>query len=158
MLTALTGAFTPVLGSVAPALRFGITPVILDDRVGFLGDWAAWLGARLGRPVVFVQRSRYREILDLLLAGRLDLAWICGYPYVRHRESLALLAVPRFQGRPLYESLVIVTADAPIGSLADLKDRLFAWTDPDSNSGYLYARGGPGGPPPPGRIEPGRIQ
>lgn len=130
----------PTVRAAVPPLRFGLTPVILDDRVGFLGDSANWLETQLGRPVVFVQRSRYREILDLLLAGHLDLAWVCGYPYVQHGESLDLLAVPLFQGRPLYESLLIVAADSAIGSLAELQGRLFAWSDPDSNSGYLYPR------------------
>jgi hypothetical protein len=61
------------VGATVSPLRFGLTPVILDDRVTFLRQWAAWLEARLGRPVVFVQRGRYREIMDLLLRGGLDL-------------------------------------------------------------------------------------
>jgi phosphonate transport system substrate-binding protein len=122
------------------ALRFGLTPVVLDDRIAFLDAWADWIERQLGRPVVFVQRSRYREILDLLLQGRLDLAWICGYPYVRNRSRLDLIAVPRFLGRPLYQSYFIVGADSEIQRLHDLEGRLFAWADPDSNSGYLYPR------------------
>lgn len=129
--------------SPAPAarpLRFGLTPVILNERVAFLHEWGAWLAARLGRPVGFVQRATYREILGLLLRGGLDVAWICGYPYVQHRAELTLVAVPRFQGRPLYRSYIVVGADSPYDSLGALKGRLFAWSDPDSNSGYLFPR------------------
>jgi phosphonate transport system substrate-binding protein len=122
------------------ALRFGLTPVVLDDRIAFLDAWADWIESQFGRPVVFVQRSRYREILDLLLQGRLDLAWICGYPFVRNLPRLELIAVPRFRGRPLYQSYLIVGADSQIQRLHDLEGRLFAWADPDSNSGYLYPR------------------
>lgn len=122
------------------ALRFGLTPVVLDDRIAFLDAWADWIESQFGRPVVFVQRSRYREILDLLLQGRLDLAWICGYPFVQNRSRLDLIAVPRFRGRPLYQSYFIVGADSEIRRLHDLEGRLFAWADPDSNSGYLYPR------------------
>lgn len=121
-------------------LRLGVTPVILDEQVGFLGQWAAWLGARLGRPVTLVQRARYREILDLLLGGRLDLAWICGYPYVQHQDRLELIVVPSWHGQPLYRSEIIVAAGSDLHSLADLEGRLFAWADPDSNSGWLYPR------------------
>ncbi|HYN79446.1 MAG TPA: PhnD/SsuA/transferrin family substrate-binding protein [Lamprocystis sp. (in: g-proteobacteria)] len=128
------------VGTSASPLRFGLTPVILDDRVSFLRQWSTWLSARLRRPVVFVQRGRYREILDLLLRGGLDLAWICGYPYVQHQTDLSLIAVPRFQGQPLYRAYVIVGAEASFQSLEDLKGRLFAWSDPDSNSGYLFPR------------------
>jgi phosphonate transport system substrate-binding protein len=123
-----------------PPLRFGVTPVMLDDRIGFLNDWSDWLGERLDRPVVFVQRARYREILDLLLRGQLDLAWICGYPYVQHQAALELLAAPSFQGRPLYHSYVIAAADSPARTLEELAGQLFAWADSDSNSGYLYPR------------------
>jgi phosphonate transport system substrate-binding protein len=129
----------PVRGEVHP-LRFGVTPVMLDDEVGFLNRWALWLEGQLGRPVVLVQRSRYREIVDLLLRGQLDLGWICGYPFVQHRAELSLIAVPRFQGQPFYHSYLIVASDSGLQTLADLEGRLFAWADPDSNSGYLYPR------------------
>ncbi len=138
-LAATVGLGCGVSASTSP-LRFGLTPVILDDRIAFLREWGVWLSAHLGRPVSFVQRSRYREILDLLLRGGLDLAWICGYPYVQHRSELSLIAVPRFQGQPLYRSYIVVAADSSFGSLEDLKGGLFAWSDPDSNSGYLYPR------------------
>jgi len=136
--TATLGMARPLLG--APPIRFGITGVMLNDRLGFLNDWAAWLGARLGRPVVFVQRARYREILDLLLRTQLDLAWICGYPYVQHQDVLKLIAVPSFQGQPLYRAYVIAAAEDSVQSFEELAGRRFAWSDPDSNSGYLYPR------------------
>ncbi len=72
---------TPARAASRPLL-FGTTPVFLDEQAQFLAAWQAWLEAYLGRPVRFVQRANYREITELLLAGKLDLAWLCGYPYV----------------------------------------------------------------------------
>lgn len=119
-------------------LLFGTTPVILDEQADFLGRWQLYLEARLDRPVRFVQRSSYREILNLLLTLKLDSAWLCGYPYVRHKAKLDLLAVPRYGGRPLYQSYLIVPAeDRTSRSIADLRGRVFAYSDPDSNSGWL---------------------
>lgn len=119
-------------------LLFGTTPVILDEQADFLGRWQDYLEARLQRPVRFAQRSSYREILNLLLTGKLDCAWLCGYPYVRHRRQLDLLAVPRYAGQPLYRSYLIVPAeDTASRSIADLGGRVFAYSDPDSNSGWL---------------------
>jgi phosphonate transport system substrate-binding protein len=137
---AAAGDAARVVGTGQTPLRFGLTPVILDDRIAFLREWGVWLSAHLGRPVTFVQRARYREILDLLLRGGLDVAWICGYPYVQHQSELSLIAVPRFQGQPLYRSYIVVAADSSFASLEDLKGGLFAWSDPDSNSGYLFPR------------------
>lgn len=126
-------------GHVAGTLRIGLTPVFLDDQIGFIAQWRRWFEARLERPVVFVQRGNYREIIDLLLASKIDFAWLCGYPYVRHRRRLRLAAVPLWRGRPLYQSYLIVSADGPrYKSLADLRGKVFAFSDPDSNSGYLY--------------------
>jgi phosphonate transport system substrate-binding protein len=128
--------------SAEPApLRIGLTPVFLDDQINFLARWRAWLEHRLGRNVVFVQRGNYREIVDLVLGGKLDFAWICGYPYVRHRRELKLVAVPLWRGKPLYQSYLIVPSDDTHSqSLLDLRGKIFAYSDPDSNSGYLYPR------------------
>jgi len=123
----------------AAPLRIGLTPVFLDDQASFLRRWNAYLETMLARPVEFIQRGTYREIVDLLRQGKCDVAWICGYPLVRNRQQLRLLAVPEFEGRPLYRSYLIVPAgDTETKSILDLRGRVFAFSDPDSNSGYLY--------------------
>lgn len=123
------------------AIRIGLSPVFLDDQLSFLSDWRDYLQGRIGRAIRFVQRGSYREIMELLLGEKLDFAWICGYPYVRHRERLRLLAVPLSEGRPQYQSYLIVPAeDQTARSILDLRGKLFAYSDPDSNSGYLYPR------------------
>lgn len=131
----------PALPALAAqsALRIGLTPVFLDDQISFTNHWRAWLEGRLGRPVSFVQRGNYRDIIDMLLAGKIDFAWLCGYPFARHRQQLRLVAVPVWQGQPLYQSYLIAAQSAPqVRSLVDLRGKLFAYSDPDSNSGYLY--------------------
>ncbi len=122
-------------------IRIGVTAVFPDDEVGFLRRWKEWLEARLRRPIEFVTRSSYREILDLIRTSQLDFAWVCGYPFVRYKSELRLVAVPVWHGRPLYRSYIIVAADdtRPHG-IVDLAGRVFAYSDPDSNSGHLYPR------------------
>lgn len=130
----------PVRAEEAP-VRIGLTPVFLDDQMSFLSQWRRWLEVKLGRTVVFVQRGSYREVMDLIRAGKLDFAWVCGYPYVRHRQELKLVAVPLWRGGPYYQSYLIVPADdTRTATLADLRGKVFAYSDPDSNSGYLYPR------------------
>ena len=121
------------------ALRIGLTPVFLDDQLSFLTRWRVWFERRLKRPVVFVQRGSYREVLDLIRGSKIDFAWICGYPYVRYQRELRLVAVPLWRGRPYYQSYLIVPADDKNStSLIDLRGKVFSYSDPDSNSGYLY--------------------
>lgn len=119
-------------------LRIGITPVFLDEKTGFIDRWGDYLESRLARPVDFKKRSTYRQIIDLMLDGELDFAWICGYPYLRFRHALKLVSVPLYRNEPLYQSYLIVRSDdRSTGSISDLKGRVFAYSDPDSNSGYL---------------------
>lgn len=123
----------------APAFRVGLTPVFLDNQVAFLNLWRRFLESRLQRPVHFVQRGSYRDVVALLMQGQLDFAWLCGYPYVRNARSMRLLAVPLYRGRPLYQSYLIVPAsDRSSQSLLDLRGKVFAYSDPDSNSGWLF--------------------
>lgn len=120
-------------------LRIGLTPVFLDDQVSFLARWRVWLERRLKRPVAFVQRGSYREVTDMIRGGKLDFAWVCGYPYVRYRHELQLVAVPLWRGRPYYQSYLIVPDyDRKTASLAELRGKIYAYSDPDSNSGFLY--------------------
>lgn len=120
-------------------MRIGLTPVFLDDQSAFLNTWRAYLERRLGRPVVFTQRGSYREIMELLREGKLDFAWLCGYPYVRYKNQFRLVAVPLYRGEPYYHSYLIVpAADKRTLSLDGLAGKVFAFSDPDSNSGHLY--------------------
>jgi phosphonate transport system substrate-binding protein len=138
---ACVAAGAGAVGAQATAwpLRIGLTPVFLDDQLSFLNDWRGYLQARLQRPVQFVQRASYRDIVGLLQQGQLDFAWVCGYPFVRNARAMRLLAVPLYQGQPLYRSYLIVPAtDGATRSLLDLRAKVFAFSDRDSNSGHLY--------------------
>ncbi len=122
-------------------LRFGTTPVFLDDQVGFLARWAGYLSAVVGMPVEFVSRRSYRDIMGLLRSQELEAAWICGFPWVMNRSELRGLSIPLYQGQPLYQSYLIVPAtDKATTALADLHGKVFAYSDPDSNSGWLVPR------------------
>ncbi|OGT18264.1 MAG: ABC transporter substrate-binding protein [Gallionellales bacterium RIFCSPHIGHO2_02_FULL_57_16] len=122
-----------------PPIRIGLTPVFLEYQATFVKDWRGYMENRLKRPVIFIQRGSYREIVDLLRERKLDFAWLCGYPYVRNKKHFRLVAVPLYQGEPLYRSYLIVpSSDKQTRSLADLRWKIFAFSDPDSNSGHLY--------------------
>lgn len=125
----------------AAPLRFGTTPVFLNEQIGLLDRWQRHLEARLERPVRFVQRGSYREIVDLLLGEGVEAAWLCGHPLVLHETRLSVVAVPRYQGAPVYRShLIVPTSDTTTKQVSDLKGRVFAYSDPLSNSGYLVPR------------------
>lgn len=121
-------------------VQFGLTPVFLTSDLELLTNLAAYLSAASNRDVQLVTRRTYQEITTLLLTGQLDAAWICGYPFIQYREQLDVLAVPVWQGKPLYSSYVIVEASRTTGRFDDLAGDIHAFSDPDSNSGYLVTR------------------
>jgi phosphonate transport system substrate-binding protein len=125
----------------AGPIRFGTTPVFLDDQAGFLARWSSYLTATTGNTVQFVRRRSYRDIMGMLRSRELDAAWICGYPWVVNRAELRGLSIPLYEDGPWYRSYLIVPArDERTASLADLKGKVYAFSDPDSNSGYLVPR------------------
>lgn len=122
-------------------VRVGLTPAFLHDQHGLLEEWRQYLQVKLKRPVVFIQRDSYRETMDLLRLEKLDFAWICDYPFVHLKKQVRLLAVPLYQGRPYYRSYLIVPATNPhTSSILQLKNMVFAFADPYSNTGYLAPR------------------
>ncbi len=128
-------------GQDLPLIRIGTTPVFLDQQLALIDAWRKFLEAEMQARVVFVQRNNYREIVELLQARQLDCAWLCGYPYVRFKEYLELVSVPVFRGAPLYESYLITPSeDSTTRDFTDLQGKVFAFSDPLSNSGYLYPR------------------
>ena len=119
-------------------IRIGTTAVILEDQVSFLDDWRRYLEHHLHGRAVFVQRGSYREITALINNDELDFAWVCGYPYVANRATMRLLAMPLYHNKPFYQSYLIVPrSDAVTRGYADLKGKIFAYSDPNSNSGFL---------------------
>lgn len=125
----------------AAPVRIGLTPTFPHDQYLPLEKWRLYMERKLQRPVEFIRRDRYIETMDLLRLKKLDFAWICDYPYVQFRKQVKLLAVPVHEGHPYYQSYLIVPAsDKTTKSILDLKDKVFAYTDPYSNTGYLAPR------------------
>lgn len=127
----------PALVRAAGAFRLGLTPVFLDNDAVVIERLRSAFSEAMGEPVDLIQRRTYQEITATILDGSVDAAWICGYPFLQHRDRLSLLGVPVWRGRPLYQSYLIVREDDDAEMLEDLRGDVHAFSDPDSNSGYL---------------------
>jgi phosphonate transport system substrate-binding protein len=98
-----------------------------------------YIGQKMDREIQFIQRKTYGEINELLAKGQIDLAFICSGPYVvgKEKHGFELLATPLVQNSHFYHSYLIVNNKSTFQTIADLKGRVFAFTDPDSNTGKL---------------------
>ncbi len=143
-LRVITLVFSIVFANPAGAahpLRIGLTPNFLNDRLALIADWRAYLERKLERPVVFVLKDSYQETMELLHQQHIQVAWLCDCPRVTANPEFRMLATPVFQGRPYYRSyLVVPESDRATRGLLDLKGKVFAYSDPYSNAGYLSPR------------------
>ncbi len=108
----------------------------IDNYAGL----ARYLGEHLGRPVELVQRRTYAEVNDLIAAGLVDVAFVCTSAYVAGADAgdMDLLVVPEVNSERVYYSTVIVPVNSTAETIADLRDKVFAFTDPMSHTGRVY--------------------
>ncbi len=124
-------------------LRVAVGAMISPRKTfSFYQELLVYLQDRLGRRVELVQKKTYAETNLLLAKGEIDLAFICSGPYATQGQKmgLKLLAAPQVAGATTYRSYLIVHKDSPYKTLADLAGTTFAFTDPDSNTGWLVPR------------------
>jgi phosphonate transport system substrate-binding protein len=132
----------------ATSLRIAVGGMVTPEvGFGYYRQFLDYIGMKLGMHVEFVDRENYAEINDLVKTDDVDLAFVCGGPYVEGHDEfgMELLAAPQAYGERVYYSYIIVLKDGPIKSFEDLRRKTFAFTDPLSNSGtlvptYLLAR------------------
>ena len=132
------------VGQAAPdsqALRIGVGAILSPQGTALsYQPLIDYLGRKMGKPAILVQRKTYQELNDLLARNVVDLGFICTGAYAEDvkKEAVSLLVVPQINGRTTYRAFVIVPAASPVRELADLRGKIFAFTDPLSNTGYLY--------------------
>ncbi|MEO8289058.1 MAG: phosphate/phosphite/phosphonate ABC transporter substrate-binding protein [Chloroflexota bacterium] len=131
---------TPVVSGIIP-LRVSVAAVISPrgtaDSYQPLLDY---LSRKLERPVELVQRRTYSETNSLLEEGEVDIAFVCTSAYISGHDQfdMRLLVAPQVKGLTTYQSVLIVPAASTAQSIADLRGKVFAFTDPTSNSGRIY--------------------
>jgi len=126
--------------SAGAVLRVAIAGVVSPtETLTSYSQLVSYLGRELNQTVEIVQRSTYAEINDLVRSGYVDLAFICSLAYVLGNEEfdMELLVVPEVGGATTYHSYIIVPADNAVETIEDLRGKVFAFTDPLSNSGRL---------------------
>jgi phosphonate transport system substrate-binding protein len=103
-------------------------------------DLLEYLGEQLDMEVMFIQRPTYSEINHLLRDNKIDLAFVCASTYVvGHADfGLELLVIPLINHKKSYTSQIIVAKDSHYTSVEELRNQSFAFTNPESNSGYHY--------------------
>ena len=103
----------------------------------------AYLEKRLGLPVELVVGANYAATGEALRFGRLDIAYLGPVTYILRARSAKLEPFARPSHEvvgPTFQAVIIVPADSPAKTLADLKGGEIAFGDPASTSGTWVPR------------------
>ncbi len=125
--------------------KLSLVSYLAPNMFWFYEAVGAYLSRVLNVEVDIIQSPDEALKDPLLLEDRLDIAFICGLPFIRnHRfapNQLEAIVAPvmqakRYQNRPVYFSDIIVAADSNFKELEDLQGKTWCYNDPGSNSGY----------------------
>lgn len=99
-----------------------------------------YIGDSLKMKVNFIEKESYAEVNSLLEKDKIDVAFVCGGPYIDGHDEfgLELLLAPQVDGKTVYYSYIIVHKDSNINKFEELKGKSFVFVDPMSNSGKAY--------------------
>jgi phosphonate transport system substrate-binding protein len=125
----------------AVPLRVAVAAVISPEgTVQSYTPLLAYLEEKLNRPIELIQRRTYLEVNDLIEHGEVDVAFVCTSAYVEGHDTfgMELLVAPQVNGRTTYNSVLIVPSSSNAKSISDIRDKVFAFTDPISLSGRVY--------------------
>jgi len=115
----------------------------------FIRGALALVGNELDLTIRFVDWMTWPEREAAFDQAQIDLAWICGLPYVwkadAHPGTIRLLAAPvmageRYRGRPHYFSDVVVRHSSSYAAFDDLAGTAWGYNEPRSHSGYNIVR------------------
>jgi len=121
-------------GLVPPASFLGVEPRV--------NAFLRWLSERAGVTLVRRHARSYDELVKLLRAGELDVAWLPPIPFARLDEENVVRALVCAErgGHDQYVSVLVVRKDSAIQVLNDVRGRRIAWVDPLSTTGYVVPR------------------
>ena len=113
-----------------------------QDRLASNECFRAKVEAALGVPVKIFTPADYDGVIQGLLGGTLDYAWLGASAYAKvyltDPEAVEVkLTKQNLDGSTGYYSIGFARADAGIASMDDAKGKAFAFADPNSTSGYL---------------------
>jgi phosphonate transport system substrate-binding protein len=142
-----TGATLPASGK---PLQLALSAAFVSEKgTAVYKDIASYMAAKLGQPCEVISGLSYGTINQGLEKGTLDMAFVCGLPYVmlhdRPQPAAHLVVAPvmhesRYRDRPKYFSDLIVRKDSRFRSFADLQGCRYVYNDELSNSGYNMPR------------------
>ncbi|MAC77166.1 MAG: phosphonate ABC transporter substrate-binding protein [Rhodobacteraceae bacterium] len=142
-IVATTALTSPVFAQDITEFRIGILGgENAQDRLNNNQCLADYASEELGVPVKLFAPADYNGVIQGLLGGTIDMAWLgaSGYAktYLTDPDAVEpVLVKVNNDGSYGYYSIGFARKDSGITSLEDVKGKVFGFGDPNSTSGYL---------------------
>jgi phosphonate transport system substrate-binding protein len=140
---ATTAIAMPALAQDISEFRIGVLGgENAQDRMTSNECVRAYVEDLLGVPTKIFTPADYDGVIQGLLGGTIDMAWLGASAYAKtyltDPEAVDVVLVKtNLDGSYAYHSIGFARKDSGITSLEDLKDKKFGFGDPNSTSGYL---------------------
>ena len=149
-----TIALALVASTALSTAAFAEAHAITEFRIGLLGGenaqdrlnnnecLRAYTEELLGVPTRLFAPADYNGVIQGLLGGSIDMAWLGASAYaaiyLEDAEAVEpVLVKTNLDGSFSYHSIGFARADSGITSLEDMQGKVFGFGDPNSTSGYL---------------------
>jgi phosphate/phosphite/phosphonate ABC transporter binding protein len=124
-------------------LAVGITaPISIKEAKKDALQLEALFTESLGEPVSVTVYPTYDDLVNSIVSGVLDLAWMPPLAYVKARRQAMVIPIRKAvrAGHASYKSVLFTKIDSSMTSPADLKGTKVGWVSKLSSSGYLFPR------------------
>ena len=113
-----------------------------QDRLNSYSCLQDYTSEALGVETKLFAPADYNGVIQGLLGGTIDMAWLGGSSYaatfIQDPEAVEpVLVKVNVDGSIGYHSIGFARADSAIASLEDMEGKVFGFGDPNSTSGYL---------------------
>jgi phosphonate transport system substrate-binding protein len=134
-------AQTQVRTNLPKDITIGSIPTMgVEETKAKLAPLAKYIQAQTGIPVKISVPSSFSKLMAAMVIGQVDFAYMGPNNYVEaHRlagaEAVLIELSP--EGKPGYYSVLIASKKSGIKNLDQARGKTFAFTDPDSTSGFI---------------------
>jgi phosphonate transport system substrate-binding protein len=124
-------------------LKFAIASMVSAEQ-----SWHSYknfvkhISSKIGLKDNLILRKSYKDTRIMLEKDLVDIAFVCTGTYVAslEKKQIELLAVPEFEEGLQYKCYIIVNSKRNIKEIGELKGKVFAHTDPESNTGCIVPK------------------
>lgn len=138
------GFVDPKTSNADDSLIFGVYPFQPASKLHkIFFPLTNYLSKEIGVPIRIHIARDYQAHIDNVGGNKVDISYMGPAPYVKMVNTYGpkpLLARLEINGQGTFQGAIIVRDDSPLQSLADLKNKRFAFGDPDSTMSHLVPR------------------